>query len=178
MVDEQNSAWSSLKSAITVYLYCIWYVMVSHTKFQNVDVVVCQCVHEVWYWSPVLTTTTDGTQAKFFCQPVQKRCREKDEKKQKKKGNCKGNCNALQASAKKTTRKDKAFSVARERKNMLTGIWFTYSQPFTLKKTSVDHRRNLAVKRIAIYLLESLYWVQRGFRTLSIIFDEVFCKYI
>ena len=41
------------------------------------------------YWSHVFTATTDGTQAKNFCQSVQKLCRGKERVANKRKGNCK-----------------------------------------------------------------------------------------
>ena len=55
--------------------------MYSRTKFQNVDMAICQCVYEeVRYWSYVFTATSDGTQAKSFCWSIQKGCREKERK--------------------------------------------------------------------------------------------------
>ena len=54
--------------------------MLSHTKFQNVDIAVKKCVH-------VLAATTDGTKTKGFCLSVQKHCRQKES--EEKEGNCK-----------------------------------------------------------------------------------------
>ena len=33
-----------LNSAITVYFWCTWHVIVTHTRFQDVDTSICQCV--------------------------------------------------------------------------------------------------------------------------------------
>ena len=66
---------------------------VSHTKYQNVDLTFCQCVH-VRQWSHLFTTM----QAQKSCQFVQKRCREKERKENKKicQDNSKAYCVTLQ----------------------------------------------------------------------------------
>ena len=84
IVEEQDSK-CSRKSAITSYLENTDNAILSHIKFQNVNTLICQSVHEV-LWSNVSAETSDVKACKSdvkvghvknFFQSVKRYCREK-----------------------------------------------------------------------------------------------------